>query len=106
MRRGKSTGYHYHMLCCGLIITLCLQTSFAQIVDLGLKAGPNYSWVRYDDAEFRKKTKTSPIFGYSGGVVASFKVRDRYFLHTEYLFTTKGRVNKTFNDDHELVFDG
>lgn len=35
----------------------------------------------------------------------SFKVKERYFLHTEYLFTTKGRKNTDYRDDRLNVRD-
>jgi hypothetical protein len=78
---------------------------YAQIIEAGFKSGFNYSWVRYDDRDWRKKTKTYPIPGYSLGGVVSFKVKDRYFLHTEYLFTTKGRINKTYIDKDAFIVD-
>jgi hypothetical protein len=60
----------------------------------GLKAGPQLSWMKSDDPDFRKTVRTLPKPGYSAGAVLSFKVKDRYFLHTEYLFSTKGKVNR------------
>jgi hypothetical protein len=75
-----------------LIACLATSPSFAQVINFGVKAGPLLSWVRSDDPEFRKQVKIKPRPGYSAGFVVSFKVKDRYFLHTEYLFSTKGKV--------------
>jgi hypothetical protein len=75
------------------VLLLSAQNVFSQIIEAGLKGGVLTSWMRYDDADFRKIVKSKPILGYSAGAVVSFKVKDRYFLHTEYLFSTKGRKN-------------
>jgi hypothetical protein len=81
----------------GLVVTFVFLIlpvkTYSQIVEVGFKAGASAAWVRYDDPSFRKTVKVSPVPGYSLGPVVSFKVRDRYFLHTEYLFSTKGRKN-------------
>ena len=59
---------------------------------MGLKTGGQLSWVRSDDRNFREVVKITPVPGYNAGAVFAFKVKDRYFLHTEYLFSTKGKV--------------
>jgi hypothetical protein len=86
-------------------LLLTASRSSAQIIEAGLKGGLNLTTVKYDDADFRRKVKTYPVLGYSGGFVLSFKVKDKYFLHTEYLYTTKGRLNKTFTDPQNGLFD-
>jgi hypothetical protein len=85
----------------GILIFLLipLKNGFSQIIEAGFKGGLNAAWVRYDDASFRKTVRTLPILGYSFGPVLSFKVKDRYFLHTEYLFSTKGRKNVGKEDE-------
>lgn len=77
-----------------LLVCLCSCQAFSQVMYFGVKAGPQLSWMKSDDREFRKTVRTLPKFGYSAGAVLSFKVKDRYFLHTEYLFSTKGKVNR------------
>jgi hypothetical protein len=66
----------------------------AQIMHAGVKAGPQMTWMTIDDKAFRDQVKVNPLFGYHAGFVLSFKVKERYFLHTEYIFSTKGKVNR------------
>jgi hypothetical protein len=77
-----------------MIILLPAMQGFSQVVYVGVKGGAQLSWVRADDKDFRKMVKVLPAPGYNAGLVASFKVKERYFLHTEYLFSTKGKVIK------------
>lgn len=67
---------------------------FSQVMYVGVKAGPQLSWVKSDDRDFRNSVRTLPKPGYCAGAVFSFKVKDRYFLHSEYLFSNKGKINK------------
>lgn len=67
------------------------QKVFSQIIDIGLKAGGQWSWVRSDDAAFRKLVNIHPVPGYNAGAVIAFKVMKRFSLHTEYLYSTKGK---------------
>lgn len=66
----------------------------AQIMQFGVKAGPQMTWMASDDAGFKDQVKINPRIGYNAGLVLSFKVKERYFLHTEYIFSTKGKVNR------------
>jgi len=77
-----------------ILACLSIQPACAQVVRLGVKGGPQLSWVKSDDPAFRKKVKIQPVPGFNAGLVASFKVKDRFFLHTEYLFSTKGKRNR------------
>jgi hypothetical protein len=83
-----------------LITALCLMALLtttpllSQVIYFGVKAGPQLSWMRSDDRDFRELVRSLPRPGFSAGGVVSFKVKDRYFLHTEYLFSTKGKVNR------------
>lgn len=65
----------------------------AQVVRLGIKAGPRMSWMKLDDPKHKEIVKVKPVFNYTIGGVASFKVKDRYFLHTELNYTTKGKTS-------------
>jgi hypothetical protein len=67
--------------------------SHAQVVRLGVKAGPRMSWMKLDDAKHKNIVDIKPVFSYSVGGVAAFKVKDRYFLHTELNYTTKGKIS-------------
>lgn len=71
----------------------CMPLS-AQVMQYGIKGGAQLSWMRSDDKAFRELVKIKPRPGYNVGFVASFKVKDRFFLHSEYLYSTKGKVNR------------
>lgn len=90
-----------------LIITCLCGAASAQEIHIGVKAGANYSWVRYDDADFRKNTSVSPVFGYSAGLAGSFKMKDRFFLHTELIYSTKGRTTKkeAFKAEDHVIYN-
>jgi hypothetical protein len=64
----------------------------AQVVSAGLKGGFNLSWTRSDDVDFRKAYSTHPVPGFSAGAVFSIEIKKRYSLHTEFLYSTKGRI--------------
>lgn len=78
-------------LVCGAILQLTTRAVTAQVIHLGVKAGVQHSWVRSDDAGFRDLVNIHPVLGFNAGAVMSFKVKDRFFLHSEYLFSTKGK---------------
>lgn len=82
-----------------LMITLQFQTSSAQIIRAGFTAGAQLSWVRLDDSSFRDSVSISPVPGFRVGGVLSFKVKDRYFLHTEYVYSQKGKIARGKIDD-------
>ena len=63
----------------------------AQIIQYGLKTGLQYSWIRMDDPIQQKLVSNKPVLGFNVGIVAAFKVKKRYFLHTELLYSTKGK---------------
>jgi len=75
------------------VMTLLMSRSaYSQVMDYGIKAGFNASWVRVDDdPDYRKATKIAPVPGFSAGAAFSFKLKKRYFLHAELLYSTKGQ---------------
>jgi hypothetical protein len=75
-----------------VVLLLSFQNSSAQIVRAGFKAGAQVNWVRLDNASFGDTVKVNPSPGFNVGGVVSFKVRDRYFLHTEYVYSQKGKI--------------
>jgi hypothetical protein len=85
----RNTAGKYLLLIVIYSFTQC--DAFSQLINLGVKAGYQFSWVRSDDLDFRANTKISPVSGFNAGLVTSFKIKERYFLHTEYLFSTKGK---------------
>ena len=68
--------------------------TYSQVMQFGVKGGAQLSWFASDDREFRKSVNIQPRPGYNAGIVLSFKVKDRYFLHTEYVYSTKGKTNR------------
>lgn len=64
----------------------------AQVINAGLKLGANYSWTRSDDSDFRREYNTRGVPGFNIGAAFSFQLKERYFLHTELLFSKKGRI--------------
>lgn len=69
-----------------------------QMLDAGFKLGGGLFTAISDDDEFGNIAKIHPVPAFSGGGVLSFKIKDRYFLHTEYLFSTKGKKIKGRTD--------
>lgn len=71
-----------------------LQIASAQIVWLGIKAGVQVTQPKIDDIHFKDTVKTIPSIGYNVGAVLLFKIKDRYFLHSEYLYSMKSKINQ------------
>ena len=105
---GKMNPFHFNfagmlrfrattVMMLGILLSLSVSLK-GQIMQFGLKAGGQYSWVASDDRSFEEIATAHPIVGYNAGLVLSFKVKDRYFLHTEYLYSTKGKVNRGIVD--------
>ena len=55
-------------------------------------AGANYSWTSFSDKDLKDAYRLSPVVGYHVGGHLAFKVRKRFFLHTSFLYASKGRV--------------
>lgn len=68
--------------------------AYPQVISAGVKGGVNMSWTRSDNAVYREEYKVNPVPGFNAGAVFSFQLKERYFLHTEVLYTTKGRIVK------------
>jgi hypothetical protein len=82
-----------------LMIIMPWSRANAQVVHIGVKSGLNLSWVRAQDPDFRKDHTVSPVLGFNAGAAFNFNIRERYFLHAEILYATKGRV---ITGDEEL----
>ncbi len=82
---------YQHYILSLLFLTLLSTPLKAQVIQYGLKTGLQYSWVRMDDPSQQKLVVNKPIVGFNVGVVVTFKVKTRYFLHTELLYSTKGK---------------
>lgn len=77
-----------------VVFILTIKTSSSQVVYAGLKGGYNLSWLRYTDSRYRDQTSIYPVSGFSAGGAFAFKMKDRYYLHTEILYATKGKLTK------------
>jgi hypothetical protein len=82
------------------VILLTSTTLRAQIL-IGPVAGPQVSWVSYDDKDSKGKYSQSPVYGFHAGVGLSFRVHKRFFLHTAFLYSTKGK--KLEGKDDQLL---
>ncbi|MEP6738712.1 MAG: hypothetical protein ABJA70_24530 [Chryseolinea sp.] len=78
--------------CVAGVLTLCtLNICNGQIIRFGIKAGPQLSWFKSDDPKFKAIADTHPVVGFNAGAVVAFKVKDRYFLNTEIIYSQKGK---------------
>jgi hypothetical protein len=90
----------YRYLMVVILAVVVSKTTFSQTIYAGLKGGLNLSWVShntsgYNDFQgYKDNYKILPVLGYNAGAVVAFKVKKRFFLHTEYLFSTKGKYVK------------
>jgi hypothetical protein len=75
----------------GLILLGSSEMTYAQIMRAGVKVGPQLSWVSVDDPKYKAVADVRPTAGFHAGVVLAFKVKDRYFLNTEYIYSQKGK---------------
>lgn len=78
----------------GLILIGCTEMTYAQIIRVGAKVGPQLSWVSIDDPQYKTVADVRPTAGFHAGFVLAFKVKDRYFLNTEYIYSQKGKNAK------------
>jgi len=64
----------------------------------GPNVGVQYSWTSFGDKEVKASYKIRPVFGYHAGVGASIRVRNRFFLTSSLLYSTKGKVLTGIDD--------
>jgi hypothetical protein len=87
----------------GLLFFASIEMASAQIMRVGVKAGPQLSWITGDDPKYKTVATVRPTAGFHAGLVLAFKVKDRYFLNTEYIYSQKGKsvegkVDPNLND--------
>lgn len=75
-----------------LFVTTGIRQSSAQVIWAGFKAGAQLNLPKIDDKHFRDTVKMNPGAGFNVGLALSFKVKDRYFLQTEYIYSMKSKV--------------
>lgn len=79
----------------------CIE-SYSQIL-VGPVAGANYSWVSHAKINQSGDYKSSGVFGYHAGVQGTFKVRNRFFLHSSILYSTKGKNVSIKEEDYRVT---
>lgn len=60
-------------------------------VYVGPVVGGQRSWTKFDEKDFDDAYTIKPVWGYHAGANLSVKVRNRFFLHASFLYSTKGR---------------
>ena len=60
-------------------------------VYVGPIAGGQLSWTKFDNEDYNDSYAVKPVWGYHAGANISMKVRNRFFLHTSFLYSVKGR---------------
>lgn len=58
---------------------------------VGPMAGGQLSWTKFDEKDYYDSYQIKPVWGYHAGANVSMKVRNRFFLHTSFLYSSKGR---------------
>jgi len=59
---------------------------------VGPTGGIQYSWVSYENKDYKSGYKTKPVLGFNAGAAVSFRVRKRFFLTSSILYSTKGKL--------------
>lgn len=75
-----------------LIFIFCVLNFTHAQVYIGPVAGGQISWTKFDKKDFYDSYKIKPVWGFHAGANISLKVRNRFFLHTSFLYSTKGKV--------------
>lgn len=88
----KAPGPHGPRALLTLAVTLLMATTLNAQILIGPVAGPQVSWVSYDDKDSRDKYSLQPVYGFHAGMGLSFRVHKRFFLHTAFLYSTKGKT--------------
>lgn len=94
--------HNYRKICISAFLVLSIiQFSAAQIMRVGVKAGPQMSWVANNDPKYEPIASVRPATGFHAGFVMGFKVKDRYFLNLETMYSQKGKIVRG-KEDSEL----
>ncbi|WP_202855121.1 outer membrane beta-barrel protein [Fulvivirga marina] len=92
------------MLAASLLFSI---DSLGQIL-IGPRVGGQMSWVSYDNSQVKEYYDIEPLYGYFGGFTVAFRVRDRFFLQTDFVYSRKGKVIEGTGDasksDPELEY--
>lgn len=74
-----------------IFLGIAILSSQAQIL-VGPVAGGQLSWVSFNDKDLKKDFSVRPLWGFHAGGALSFRVHRRFFLHSSFLYSTKGKV--------------
>ncbi|HEX5169449.1 MAG TPA: porin family protein [Cyclobacteriaceae bacterium] len=80
------------------ILAVALSSTVSAQILIGPTAGPNFSWITFDDKDLKDVYDVSPITGFHAGVALSFRVQKRFFLHSSLIYSTKGKILKADKD--------
>ncbi len=67
-----------------------LSDMYAQVY-VGPVAGGQFSWTKFDEDKHKDSYDVAGRWGWHAGASVSMKVRNRFFLHTSIVYSTKGR---------------
>jgi len=85
-----------------ILFALFSQQAVAQVL-VGPVVGGNYSWAAFANKDLKDTYKTGGVFGFHAGGQLSFRVKKRFFLHTQLVYSTKGRTLKS-NYEQQFSF--
>ncbi|ADR23122.1 hypothetical protein MATR_30290 [Marivirga tractuosa] len=71
------------------LLILSYSSSNAQIL-LGAKSGARYNWMNYEDFASEDYEK-SPFFGWSAGITAAYKVKKRFLIQLDIMYSQSGK---------------
>jgi hypothetical protein len=73
------------------LVLLSFENAQSQIL-IGPTFGGQYSWVTLQNKDLKSFYKVNPVFGFHAGLGLSFRVKNRFFLTSSILYSTKGKV--------------
>lgn len=97
--------YWRRIFLCVAVFFFLSTCGFAQVIQAGLKGGYQLSWVNTDDKLLKEGYYIKPVSGFNAGAVLAFKVRERFFLHSEYIYSTKGKRVTMKKNAPGLLYD-
>lgn len=83
-----------------IFLLVSVQFISAQIL-VGPAVGGQYSWMSFDEKDYKDLYNVKPVWGFHAGANLSFLVHNRFFLHTSVLYSVKGKIIEG-NEDERL----
>jgi len=90
-KKANISSYSFVTFILILLLSLGNLSSHGQVL-FGPKVGARASWVNFEVNNNDLKSKW--VYGYSAGLASAFKVRNRFFLHADLMYTRKGKEIK------------